>query len=128
LPTRLGWEHGVNDGLYYWEAMIQKPGWWSLRVELLRAAVIVPVVSTVCGATSRDLCASYGPHDARLNPGGLPDMIQHAMRVAEKAADYCARQYGIPEVRLVTKPLAPAVRAEPPATAVAVGIDELVDV
>src|SRR5690242_5184694 len=34
LPTRPGWQHGVSDGLDYWEAAIHKPGWWSLRVEL----------------------------------------------------------------------------------------------
>jgi hypothetical protein len=44
VPTRLGWEHGVNDGLDYWEAVLQRPGWWILRVELLRDRRYAPAV------------------------------------------------------------------------------------
>jgi len=116
VPTRPGWQHGVNDGLDHWEAAIHKPGWWSLRVELLRdrryGPAITPVVSRLSGATSGDLCSSYALHDARRSPGGMADMVRHAMGAAEQTAQHFARRHGIPEVRLAI-PHPESVRTEP---------------
>jgi hypothetical protein len=132
VPTRLGWEHGVNDGLDYWEAVLQRPGWWILRVELLRdrryAPAVIPVVSTLSGATSGDYCSSYGLYDSR-RPGGLENMVRYSMRSVEEAAEEGARRrYDISEVRLQPYlPHSAAMRVEAHAGNVAT-VDELVDV